>query len=73
MDIAARLREAAAFIEEGGSSSVTPAELRGAADEIEVMRACFNTASRGMSHREVFDLITGTKKFVAEMRDQSNT
>lgn len=42
--------------------------LCAAADEIEVMRACFNTASRGMSHKEVFDLISETKKLYVARR-----
>ena len=36
--------------------------------EHEELRACFGSASRGMSHKEVFELIAGAKQYVQDRR-----
>lgn len=62
-----KLRESARRIEIDGTQSqvgLTPSELREAADALEMVNACFNAASRGMTHKEVSDLIGAAREYM---------
>ena len=52
-----------------GSCKAAIAEIERLRLEIEELRAAFSAASRGMSHKEVFDLITAAKKYVHDRHE----